>query len=320
MAGSAGSAAAAADAAAAAAAVPEKPFMRTDVQVGDVYHLKATLGRGSYATVKLGVHQQDKTKWAIKLIDRSALSSADSAALEVECRLLRMLVHPHIVAIREVIQGPARFSMILELCVGGELFDRIVEKDHYTEQEARTVLTALASAIAHCHANGVVHRDLKPENLLYADKECNIIKLADFGLASILTEEVSLHTACGTPGYVAPEIIQASGYGSEVDMWSLGVILYILLCGFPPFYDENQTALFSQIIHGVFDFPSPYWDDVGQSAKDLVKVRAGGVSLRRRRAGSSCRFCRRRPPHFPPSRQPPPSPKRPCSGPKRASG
>ena len=126
--------------------------------------------------------------------------------------------------------------------------------------------------MAYIHSKGIVHRDLKPENLLYAAPSPNEnLKLADFGLAHILKENEILETACGTPGYVAPEVLNGDGYQTPVDMWSLGVVLYILLCGFPPFYDDSTRILFEIIKQGRYDFPPEYWDDVSESAKDLIR-------------------------------------------------
>jgi len=160
--------------------------------------------------------------------------------------------------------------LVLELMTGGELFDRIVEKEHYSEMEASETIRPIVDAIRYCHSMGIIHRDLKPENLLYGSRdESAIIKISDFGLARFLQGELAT-TACGTPGYVAPEILNAKGYGKEVDYWSIGIILYILLCGFPPFYEENNAELFAKIKEGKFEFPSPYWDDISDSAKDLI--------------------------------------------------
>ena len=138
-----------------------------------------------------------------------------------------------------------------------------MEKTKYVESEAQAVVLKVCHALQYCHSIGVVHRDLKPENLLYAtEADDSEIKIADFGLGKLLKEEDMLATACGTPGYVAPEILRSERYTDKVDMWSLGVITYILLCGFPPFYDENTAELFKLIKGGRFDFPSPYWDGV----------------------------------------------------------
>ncbi len=202
---------------------------------------------------------------------QSKLSRDDEAALQVEVAILERVDHPNIVRMRQVFDCPKTFYMVMELMTGGELFDRIVEKEKYSEEEARRVMEKLAEALVYCHSQGIVHRDLKPENLLYEseDDDANI-KIADFGLAKLVSEADMMATACGTPGYVAPEILCGTPYDEKCDMWSLGVILYILLCGFPPFYDENNAELFSQIKSGNYDYPSPYWDDVSAGAKSLI--------------------------------------------------
>ena len=162
--------------------------------------------------------------------------------------ILRSLKHPHIVELREVFDTKKTFYMVMELMSGGELFERIVSKSKYSEREASDVARKIASALKFCHDQNVVHRDLKPENLLYTDTtEAAEIKIADFGFAKLIAADKVMATACGTPGYVAPEVLNNEPYTSKVDMWSLGVIIYILLCGFPPFYDENNAALFKQV-------------------------------------------------------------------------
>ena len=152
--------------------------------------------------------------------------------------------HTHHFRLKEVFDNESKFYMVLEVCAGGELFDRIVEMEHYSEKEACHAFAQMTEAVGHCHKLNIVHRDLKPENLLYEGEMPNMnLKLADFGLAQMLSPMKHLHTACGTPGYVAPEILKGKDYGKEGDMWSLGVILYILLCGFPPFYEEHTPEL-----------------------------------------------------------------------------
>ena len=240
--------------------------------VSEDYELGKMLGKGSFAKVVLG--RKGDVQRAIKVIDVCALSQSDVDALDLEIRTMRRIRHHNVVALYDIYSFRQTLVMVLELCKGGELFDRIVEKTHYSEREARCAFAQMVEAIGHCHSKGVVHRDLKPENLLYAD-EGDVIKLADFGLASLLNANALMTTACGTPGYVSPEILTASkkhhtGYGAECDLWSLGVILYILLCGYPPFYDENNAVIFKLIKAGDYHFNSPYWDDISREAKDLV--------------------------------------------------
>ena len=182
--------------------------------------------------------------------------------MQSEIDILSQIDHPNIVKLFEIFDEKEHLDLVMELMTGGELFDRIVEKEHYSEKEAADTIRPICDAIKYCHALDIIHRDLKPENLLYGSKEeTSIIKISDFGLARFLQGELAT-TACGTPGYVAPEILEGKGYGKEVDYWSIGIILYILLCGFPPFYEENNQKLFDMIKKGEFEFPSPYWDDV----------------------------------------------------------
>ena len=250
------------------------------VDVKTEYTLGRVLGKGAFAKVHIGRNIKDpKMERAVKVVDLKALNTSDIEALDCEIKTMRRVSHHNIVGLHECYLYHDKFIMVLELCKGGELFDRIVAKEHYSEKEARVAFAQMVEAIGHCHTHEVVHRDLKPENLLYADKigtkDAELLKLADFGLASLLSPEHHLSTACGTPGYVSPEILTASkgkGYGKECDLWSLGVILYILLCGYPPFYDENNNnaVIFKQIKAGAFTFADPYWTDISQDAKDLV--------------------------------------------------
>lgn len=236
------------------------------------YKLGKTLGSGSFATVKAATRKADGTKWAVKIIAKQSLGPEDEEALKTEVAILQKVDHENIVALEQIFDCPKNFYMVMEKMTGGELFDRIVSKEKYTEDEARQVIRKIAEALKYCHDMGIVHRDLKPENLLYDSPNDDAkIKIADFGLAKLLSDESMMTTACGTPGYVAPEILHGNSYTSAVDLWSLGVIAYILLCGFPPFYDENNAALFAAIKACEYDFPSPFWDDVSTGAKDLIQ-------------------------------------------------
>lgn len=193
---------------------------------------------------------------------------------------MKRVNHPNCVMLYEVFDEPNKTYLVLDLVTGGTVMDRIIALDHFSEKDTAAVTADVLNAIQYLHDVGITHRDLKPENLLYASNDpsspdYNTIKVADFGLAKFVTESSMMKTTCGTPGYVAPEVLDpylpfTKGYGPEVDLWSLGVVLYIMLCGFPPFYDDSTAVLFKQIRKGEFTFPSPYWDEVSEGAKDLV--------------------------------------------------
>lgn len=161
----------------------------------------------------------------------------------------------------------------MELMTGGELFDTILEKEQYSEKEASDTIRPIIDAINYCHSFNIIHRDIKPENLLYSNKNpsTRVIKVSDFGLARFISSETLATTTCGTPGYVAPEILEQKPYGTECDSWSIGVVLYILLAGFPPFYDEDNMVLFEKIKKGKYDFPTPPWDSLSNEAKDIIR-------------------------------------------------
>lgn len=234
------------------------------------YTFAESLGSGTFSTVKKGINKKSGEIVAIKIIDKKSVGDK-TEMIQTEIDILRRVRHPYIIGMKEMFETPTTIYLIMELVTGGELFDKIVERGAYSEKDASKLVKEILDALSYLHKNGVVHRDLKPENLLYASDDVNAdIKIADFGLSKILGSEILLKTACGTPGYVAPEVLKCEGYDQRVDLWSVGVIMYILLCGFPPFYDENTAVLFEQIMEGKFEFPSPYWDTVSESAKDLV--------------------------------------------------
>lgn len=221
--------------------------------------------------MKNATSKADGSEWAVKIIKKSSLGPEDEEALRTEVAILQTVEHKNIVALKQIFDCPKTFYMVMEKMTGGELFDRIISKEKYSENEAKAVVKKVTAALLYCHDMGIVHRDLKPENLLYESVADDAeIKIADFGLAKLLSDESMMSTACGTPGYVAPEILEGKPYTSAVDLWSLGVITYILLCGFPPFYDENHAALFASIKACDYDFPSPFWDDVSAGAKDFI--------------------------------------------------
>jgi len=240
-------------------------------EITKYYEIGGKLGTGSFAVVKQATRKSDGKQFAIKVIKKSKLNAEELAVVHDEVEIMHKVDHPNCVKLFEMFETSKKLYMVLELLTGGELFDRIVAKGSYSEKEASQLIRDIAGAIKYLHSIGVVHRDLKPENLLYLNpKPDSPIKITDFGLAKLKGTADSMTTACGTPGYVAPEVLKNEPYDKAVDMWSLGVILYILLCGFPPFYHESTAQLYKQIKKGEYDFPDPYWTDISAEAKNLV--------------------------------------------------
>jgi len=236
----------------------------------DKYIVQEELGRGAFSIVKLVIEKETGKKYAVKMINKSNLGQ-DMARLATEMEILKRVQHPNIICLKEIIDTKNCLFIVTELVTGGELFDKVVELGLYSEKDAAILVTKMVSAIDYLHEMGIVHRDLKPENLLLRDSnDLSEVKLADFGLSKIVSQKIMMQTACGTPGYVAPEVLQAKGYDKEVDFWSIGVITYILLCGFPPFYNEKLQLLFEQIMKADYDFPEDYWCDVSSEAKDFI--------------------------------------------------
>ncbi|KAI8892792.1 kinase-like domain-containing protein [Globomyces pollinis-pini] len=222
------------------------------------YELKQILGTGAFSEVKLGIRRKTGEQFAIKIVDRAKCKGKEDM-IETEVKILQRIEHPNIVKLYEIVTG-------------GELFDQIVGRGSYPEKEAAEIVRKILLAINYLHEKGIVHRDLKPENLLLSEKSNTAeIKISDFGLSKIFNEVEVMKTACGTPGYVAPEVLKRQGYGQEVDLWSLGVITYILLCGYPPFFDQKNAELFKKIMAGRYQFDHPWWDHISDKAKDFVR-------------------------------------------------
>ena len=219
--------------------------------------------------------------FAVKIMKKSKMTDEDCVALKQEIALLKSLRHPNIITLHEHFEDDAHYYLVTEKCAGGELFDRIVEREFYSELKARNVARALLQAIEYCHDHDVVHRDLKPENLLLTSREDDeSFKIADFGFGKrsvgLASREdhnnaYGLSTQCGTPGYIAPEILEGQRYGKGVDIWSAGIITYILLCGYPPFHDDDLKQLFRKIRKGEYEFDSPFWDEVSNAARNFVQ-------------------------------------------------
>uniref|UniRef100_A0A4W5LWB0 calcium/calmodulin-dependent protein kinase n=1 Tax=Hucho hucho TaxID=62062 RepID=A0A4W5LWB0_9TELE len=230
------------------------------------------LGKGAFSVVRRCVKVLSGQEYAAKIINTKKLSARDHQKLDREARICRLLKHSNIVRLHDSISEEGHHYLIFDLVTGGELFEDIVAREYYSEADASHCIQQILEAVLHCHQMAVVHRDLKPENLLLASKSKGAaVKLADFGLAiEVEGEQQAWFGFAGTPGYLSPEVLRKDPYGKAVDLWACGVILYILLVGYPPFWDEDQHRLYQQIKAGAYDFPSPEWDTVTPEAKDLI--------------------------------------------------
>eukprot|EP01105_Mastigella_eilhardi_P019321 TRINITY_DN453_c0_g1_i1.p1 TRINITY_DN453_c0_g1~~TRINITY_DN453_c0_g1_i1.p1 ORF type:complete len:321 (+),score=94.41 TRINITY_DN453_c0_g1_i1:618-1580(+) len=232
--------------------------------------------RGTFSTVRIGVSVKSGELVAVKVIKKTTNDKKDMAAVENEIECWSLLDHPHIVTMKEVYDTTTSYCIVQELVTGGELFDKIVERSQYSEKDASELVLHILQAVNHMHERGVIHRDLKPENLLLSDKtDKAIIKLADFGLSCKTTDAKRMRKAVGTPGYISPEVLVSLEdpsivCGKEVDIWAVGVIAFILLCGYPPFYAEDEETSFELTIMGQFEFASHSWTNISAEAKDLI--------------------------------------------------
>ncbi|XP_075961180.1 calcium/calmodulin-dependent protein kinase type II subunit gamma isoform X4 [Anarhichas minor] len=238
----------------------------------DEYQLYEELGKGAFSVVRRCVKLCTGQENAAKIINTKKLSARDHQKLEREARICRLLKHSNIVRLHDSISEEGFHYLLFDLVTGGELFEDIVAREYYSEADASHCIHQILDSVHHIHQHDIVHRDLKPENLLLASKCKNAaVKLADFGLAiEVQGDQQAWFGFAGTPGYLSPEVLRKEAYGKPVDIWACGVILYILLVGYPPFWDEDQHKLYQQIKAGAYDFPSPEWDTVTPEAKNLI--------------------------------------------------
>lgn len=240
-------------------------------EITDRYNVGKIIGDGNFAIVHECIEKNTNQEYALKIIDKNKCRGKEHMIAN-EVAILRKVKHPNIVHLLEEFDLDNELYLVMELIKGGDLFDAIASATKYSERDASGMVYNLASALGYLHSLNIVHRDIKPENLLVVDHEdgSKSLKLGDFGLA--VESQDYLYTVCGTPTYVAPEILAETGYGFKVDIWAAGVITYILLCGFPPFVSQNndQDELFDQILAGKYEFTSPFWDDISNSAKELI--------------------------------------------------
>ncbi|ESZ98860.1 hypothetical protein SBOR_0718 [Sclerotinia borealis F-4128] len=255
------------------------PKLRETSKFLQNYTILDKLGSGHYATVYLCIEKATGHRFAVKIFTTKpgVGEKQKIEGLQQEIAILMGVSHPNMLCLKDTFDEPDATYLVLELAAEGELFNWIVKKGKLTEQETRKIFLQLFEGLKYLHERGIVHRDIKPENILMTDEDLHV-KLADFGLSKIIGEASFTTSLCGTPSYVAPEILQDNNhrrYTRAVDIWALGVVLYICLCGFPPFSDElysrdNPYDLKAQIRLARFDYPSPYWDNIGDPALDLI--------------------------------------------------
>jgi len=241
------------------------------------YVIEEELGRGAFSVVKRAKAKKTGEKVAIKFIEKKFVDKQDMTLLAREIDIMKKVAHANVLKLIEVYETDDVIALVMELITGGELFYKIVERGNYSETDAANIVKQMIEGVAYLHSQGIAHRDLKPENLLCSGEAEGGYKpfrvvIADFGLSKVFNGGEALETSCGTPDYVAPEVITAEGsYDKSVDMWSCGVITYVLLCGFSPFLSSTQTGLFEKIIKCEYDFPAPEWTNISENAKDFIR-------------------------------------------------
>jgi serine/threonine protein kinase len=256
---------------------------KKDRSIHEDYEIGQIIGKGGFSEVKLATEKKTGKNWAAKIISKKAANKSGEAIEGIwnEIFILKSVEHKNIVELHEVYEDNQNYYIILENISGGELFDRIIALTTYSEKDASNVIRQILEGLQHLHERNIAHRDLKPENLLLSSPSADAdIKITDFGLSEIQQslhpgEEMKMAKAVGTPSYIAPEVLQflstGQPYGKQIDLWGVGCILYILLCGFPPFYGDDDDEMYDKIEAGDYSFPSPDWDCISSEAINLIK-------------------------------------------------
>jgi len=241
-------------------------------RIHDSYDVdKKKLGEGSYGTVSICTNKATKQKRAVKALSKTQMKNIEK--FKEEIRIMQLMDHPNIIKLYEAFEDKVKVYLVMELCSGGELFDRIIELGHFTEVQAAIVMQQMFRAVYYMHQRKLCHRDLKPENFLFATKEKiekTHLKIIDFGLAYEFKQDVPMTTKAGTPFYVAPQVLEGK-YDQAADLWSCGVIMYVLLCGYPPFWGDTDKKVLQKVSKGSFSFNPADWKNVSEDAKGLIR-------------------------------------------------
>ena len=275
-----------------AATVQLNSAMQSVMSLHQSYFVEETIGTGGFSVVKKCRDKKTNEIFAAKIVNTKRATRQAMQDLETEARLCLQLQHTNIVRLFHHFPDSSFYYFIFELVTGGELFDNIVERECYSEIDASICIQQVLDAVAFCHSKGIIHRDIKPENLLLANREPNAkVKLTDFGLAVEGGNTPSWHGFAGTPCYMAPEVLRQQPYGTAVDCWAIGCMLYVLLTGYPPFWNSSKAKLYETIKEGAYDFESPIWRNVSFDAKTLIRMLLT-VNPNRRVSASKALFSR----------------------------
>uniref|UniRef100_A0A8C1SEP8 Serine/threonine-protein kinase 33 n=1 Tax=Cyprinus carpio TaxID=7962 RepID=A0A8C1SEP8_CYPCA len=253
--------------------------MEDESDIQKIYSFGRKLGQGNFGVVCEATHIETQRKWAIKKVNKEKAGTSGVKHLEREVSIMKQVKHEHIIHLEEVFETPKRMYLVTELCEGGDLKDLLQKNKHFTEEETRHIIKSLSEAIVYLHKKDIVHRDLKLENILVKschqgnDNDMVNIKVTDFGLSvqkGGVGSENMLQATCGTPIYMAPEVVNGHQYSQQCDLWSIGVIMYIL-CGEPPFISSSKERLSEMIMKGELTFSGPVWHTISDAAKNVIR-------------------------------------------------